>query len=222
MKAKLCILFAGLFFATSPIFATTINISLGQSAQNYTATGLGPDASFDGQWQIQQGPCAFNGTTSVCNFSGNYTGGTTGFTSGTYDFQTTFPGNSFSPLIGQSTVPFGNSFFFSFVGPGVTMDLFLNDVSGHAYDIPVFQGGNFVSNYFVAFTSSNCSGTPISPCSFANSGQNLGSIFSSPVTGGATFDTANANPVPEPSSLVLAGSGMLALAGIVRRKFARR
>jgi hypothetical protein len=212
-----------LALAAGPLCASTVNVSLGQSAQNYVATGLGPDASNDGQWFMTQGACAFNGTNTVCDLTGNYTGATAGFTAGTYDFQTVYPGSGFSPLLAVSTQPFGNTFTFSFVDPTLTMNLFLHDVGGLSYNVPIFQGNTFVGGYFVSFTSSNCTGTPISPCSFAGSGQTLGSIFSSPVTGGATFDTADVTTVtPEPSSLVLAGSGVLALFGAARRRFGRR
>jgi hypothetical protein len=57
--------------------------TLGQSTQNLTLTGIGPNASGDGVSQVTWGDCAFDGTDTNCTLSGSFTGLGPG---GTYDF----------------------------------------------------------------------------------------------------------------------------------------
>jgi hypothetical protein len=103
------------------------------------------------------------------------------------------------------SVNFGTSFFGALTA-GQTYWLTLsnaNDVSNsgtEAWDIP--NGGL---------------GTAGITCNFRQSGTNFGDCG----VGGETFTLIGGSTVPEPSSLVLLGSGILGFAGVVRRKLSR-
>jgi len=199
----------------------TVNVSLDASAQNYVATGIGPNFFGDSQWFIQQGSCSASGGNTTCNLTGAFTGTTPGFTSGTYDLVTTYAGTGPSPLQGTSTLPppSDNSFFFSFIPAGTLITLDLTPTGGAESMIPMFNGTFFVNGYSVFFTedtAANCSGTAVPFCTFGEVGQTPGAVFSSPVTGNATFTETIATP--EPSTLAFFAIGFAGLMVLGCRK----
>lgn len=194
---------AALILAVPALHASPITIDFGQSTQNLTQQGLGANAGGFGQWQITQGACSFGGVDTTCNLSGNYTGSTPGFTSGTYDLVTTYVGNGASPLIGTSTTPGGNFFYFSFIPATTTIDLLLSETAGPSYDIPIFASDTFINGYGLSYGPTTCSGVAVSPCSTGQVGLTPGAIIAGTITGSSTFNLPVAIS-PEPAWLWLA------------------
>jgi hypothetical protein len=91
-----------LFLTAGPASAI---VTLGVSNQNYGLTGLGGNASGEGQSTVSWGSCAFDGTNTNCTLSGPYTGFGTG---GTYSFVISYPGNGPFPLNAVSQSPGSN------------------------------------------------------------------------------------------------------------------
>ena len=95
------------------------------------------------------------------------------------------------------------------------------DFSRSDFGVFAFQQGLFSGNHYycdgtqTAQTSGYCAqGESVVPISVFQSGwQNA------PRTGNLVIGTAGNSGVPEPGSLALLGSGILAAAGVVRRKF---
>ncbi len=209
---------------------TNVSINLGQSSQNYSFTGI-TEISGIGYWYVQQGDCSASGGNTVCNLTGNYTGTTPGFTSGTYDLVTTYNGTApFNlPLIGLSGAPTPligasqstgdpNAFSFFDIEDGAVITLDLNETSGPQYVIPMFNGSIFTNGYFVNFASESCTPLPSgAPCDLIDVAA-FGGITQGPVTGGANFllstaTTPGPTTAPEPGTigLTLAGIGFLFL-----------
>jgi uncharacterized protein (TIGR03437 family) len=80
--------------ATPPQASATV-ATLGLSTQNFTLTGIGANASGQGQSKMSWGACTFDGTTTTCTLSGPYTGFAGG---GNYSFVITYAGNGAFPL----------------------------------------------------------------------------------------------------------------------------
>ncbi len=228
---------AWVIFSGSRVMAdTSVNINLGQSSQNYVWYGI-TNIGGIGYWYIQQGDCYPVGGNTVCNLSGNFTGSTSGFTSGTYDLVTTFSGttpvyisdygtNAPSPLVGDSVSTLTpNEFQFSGIFNSSTqMTLDLTSADGTMYSIPILSGSSFANGagFNVFLASSTCTGVT-GACNLidtATDGNLSGTADSiqGPVTGNAFFLLSTATitppspaPTPEPGvfTLTLSALGLL-------------
>jgi hypothetical protein len=208
MRTKLAVLcLAGVALTACTMRATTVAINLGQSAQDFEQVGMGVDGSGFNYWQIIQGACSPSGGNTSCVLSGHYTGATSGFTDGTYSLVTDYVGTGSSPLVGISSTPGGGSFFFFDLGAGTTISLDLHDISGASYAIPIFANGNFTNGYNVFYSSTTtCTGVDAAHCDTVDVAENIGSTIQGPVSGGASFNIADAVAVtPEPTGLALLG-----------------
>lgn len=204
--------------------ATSITVNLGQSAQNYTLTGQG-EVNSHGTYLNTQGACSVGASTTSCLLSGAYTGSTTGFTDGSYQFITTYTNGEPPQSVSEDPVggPNQNYFNYSYLSPGTTMYLDLAQNGGPTYDIPLFTNGSFDANFSFTDVSYVCGGTSLgtNPCSQIDVGLVNGATLSGPVTMSATFDSSTASTVtPEPAPAILLGSGLLALGCcvVVRRQ----
>jgi hypothetical protein len=59
--------------AVSPQASATV-ATMGASKQNFSLTGIGPNASGQGQSKMSWGSCVFDGTNTTCTLSGPFTG----------------------------------------------------------------------------------------------------------------------------------------------------
>jgi len=207
---------------------TSVSINLGQSSQNYVWYGI-EDSGGIGYWYVQQGNCSATGGNTVCNLSGNFTGSTAGFTSGTYDLVTTYNGTSPapygvsapSPLVGGSvSTSAPNQFEFIDVTDGATMTLDLTASDGTRYSIPILSGGSFANGagFNVFLASSACTNVPAScnliDAAFYGDLSGTAGVIQGPVTGNASFllSSATVTPpntsAPEPGTLALTLSAL--------------
>jgi hypothetical protein len=227
ISTSVCVL-ASLLLAAPAMRATSISVNLGQSAQDYVMIGQGTDNPY-GTYLNTQGSCVAGVSSTTCSLTGAYTGSTAGYTSGTYDFVTTYLGTGPSPLGAISEDPIGGAnqdyFYFNNIPTGTTMYLQLDESGGPDYNIPIYAGGSFVGGFSVLYVPTPvCGGTSLGgdPCDQIYAGQFLGATYTGEVTGSATFDSSTVvtgNPVPEPEWLTLGGLPLL-LAMMRRRLLA--
>ena len=207
---------AGLLLASSTIHAAVINVSLGQSGQNWVMTGLGANGSNDGTYSIQQGSCGSSAGLTTCTLSGSIlaAGSSAGYNSGTYSFVTTYATADVLPVQGQSQTPNSNLFYYDYLANDVTMVLNLNTGSGN-FSETMSTAGGFPAGVGFGFTyvgTEVC--TIVATCSQANVGYVNGATISGPVTISASFTIPDATNAPEPQSLALMGITSLAAAGL--------
>ena len=122
----------------------------------------------------------------------------------------------FGPASGNNSVVWSTG---SDISATATQLLF--DFSGSDFGVFVFQQGLFSGNHYycdgtqTAQTNGFCAqGESVVPISVFQSG-----FQTAPRTGNLVIGTAGNSATPEPGSLVLLGSGILAAAGALRRKF---
>lgn len=196
-KALLRIAFRFALFVTAGFLATpflaqagSVTVTLGQSAQNETLTGLGPNASGIGQYLITLGACTAAGGSTTCILSGAFTSTTAGLTSGTYSLATTYVGTGPSPLQGTQISAGSNLWSFSSIPATATITLTLVSSSG-TFIVPIVTGSTFAAGAGIGFGFGfqvGCSGTPVSSCTVAQVGVTAGAIMTGPPTGIATFN----------------------------------
>lgn len=131
--------------------------TFGPSNELVSFTGIGGNASGQGQSRVTWGSCAFDGTNTKCTVTAPYTGVGAG---GTINVVLSYPGNGANPLTAISTVPGGDVIFFNLTSGSFLVTLAEN-------------GGATVSYYnFVGFffTIANPTCTGISPCGVGQTG----------------------------------------------------
>ena len=151
-------------------------VTLGASAQNFTLTGIGPNAMGQGQSRMAWGDCAFDGTTTTCTLSGSYTGLGNG---GTYRFIVSYAGNGQFPL-NAITNPGSDMFFARATGP-FTFRVTLTENNGPTTTFYSFANFNFV------YQNATCTGS-VSSCGPSAVGQLAGATITGRITG--TFNPA--------------------------------
>lgn len=217
MRFRNCNIVAGVFLAlsTSLLQAANVTVSLGQTAQNFVLTGLGPQISNgDGTYSITQGSCATAAGLVTCTMSGNITSASAApYGSGTYSFITKYAASDVLPIQGQSQNPTSNNFFYQYLAPDVNMTLNLFTPGGNFIE-PLVTNGAFDpgTGFGFVYASYVCAGLPPAvPCSQANVGQYVGATTTGPITISANFTVPDVVS-PEPSGNAL--SGLSALLGI--------
>jgi hypothetical protein len=169
--------------------ADSVTVNLGQSAQNFTMAGSGPNGAGLGQYVITMGACSASGGNTTCTLSGSFTGTTSGFTDGTYSLVTTYPGTGPTPFLGVEQTAGSNFFAFSSVPQAATMTLNLTSSTGTVV-APMLVAGQFVAGATFGLVyngSATCGGAAVSSCAVAQVGLTAGSNITGPVTGSATF-----------------------------------
>ena len=196
--------------------AQTVSLNLGVSNENLTLTSQG-----GGFMLIQQGNCGVSAGTTTCDLTGTFTSSVAGFTSGTYDFITSYT-DSTNPIQVFESDPTGpDEFQYSSLSATTNMTIDLTTASGTTVE-PLVAGGAFVTgtNFSFGYTAAEmCSGLPTAvPCSQDNVSLNAGSSLTGPVVIAVSFPAA-AGPVPEPGTLpLMLAAGVLVGAYRIRRQ----
>lgn len=162
--------------------------TLGVSKQNFALTGIGPNASGQGQAKMTWGTCAFDGTTTTCTLSGAFTGFGGG---GNYTFLITYPGNGAFPLI--AVFPVGSDMFFAQALSNFTLKITLAENNGPTVNFYSFANFNF------QFSSPTCTG--VGQCSAALVAQTPNATITGPITG-----AHDPTPTILPAGVITAGN----------------
>jgi hypothetical protein len=186
---KSCAILVPLLTLTAALTPASATIAaLGQSNQAFTLTGIGPNASGQGQSKMSWGSCTYDGSTTTCTLSGPFTGFGGG---GTYSFVVAYPGNGPFPL-NAITAP-GSDLFSAQATGNFTFSITLTENSGTKLTFYSFANFNFV------YTNPACTGTGV--CSVGQVGQTPNATITGPITG--TFDPA---PAIKPSGVITASN----------------
>ena len=172
--------------AVSPVWGVVA--TLGASTQAFTMTGIGPDASGQGQAKMTWGACPFDGTTTKCTLSGKFTGFAGG---GTYSFEVSYAGNGAFPLI--AVYPKGSNLFHASSLSAFSFVIKLTKSDGTTIPFYSFANFNFV------FSNPTCTG--VATCDGSLVAQSSNATITGPITG--AFDPT---PAITPSGVVTAGN----------------
>jgi uncharacterized protein (TIGR03437 family) len=183
---RLTLLSALFLFLSSPASAI---ITLGTSAQNFVLTGIGPNASGQGQSKMGWGSCTYDGTNTTCTLSGPYTGLGKG---GTYNFVVSYAGNGPFPL--NAITPPGSDLFTAQATGPLDFHITLAETGGATINLYSF------ANFSFQYASPICTGSP-STCSVGQVGQTPNATISGPITG-----LLNPAPVISPNGVISAGN----------------
>ena len=111
-RTAFCVL-GGLLLTPFIAQASLVTLNLGQSAQNVTLNGTGPNSSSLGTYVVTLGACTPGATSTTCIVSGAFTSSTPGLESGTYSLATVYSGTGASPLLAVQQSAGSNYFTFS-------------------------------------------------------------------------------------------------------------
>lgn len=167
------VLIAAVSFLAVGLRAPAAIITLGQSTQTVTFTGLGANASGEGTVQISWGTCTYDGTNTTCTVSGPFTGLGS---SGTYSFVLQYPGNGPSPLTGTIAQASTNEATFSLSAGSFKGSFQITNGATYSFATPT---ENF------QYANATCTGNPTT-CSVGAVGLTPGATISGNEVG--TFD----------------------------------
>jgi uncharacterized protein (TIGR03437 family) len=170
-------------------------LTLGQSSQTISLTGLGPDAQGNGISRVTWSDCSFDGTATTCALSGPFTGLGPG---GTWDLALVYPGNGPSPV--TAITPPGSDLFRVSLSSG-TLNFVFNESNGTTVKFAYLTGQIF---FVPALTS--CTGSPAN-CGTGAVGQKAGATISGPVNG-----SFNATPIVQAAISASAYGGFPSIA----------
>jgi uncharacterized protein (TIGR03437 family) len=176
-----------LFMAAAPQASATV-ATLGLSTQTFSLTGIGANASGQGQSKMTWGTCVFDGTNTNCTLSGTFTGFGGG---GNYSFVITYPGNGAFPL-NAITNP-GSDLFTAQATNNFSLTITLVENNGPTVSFYSFANFNFL------FSGPTCTG--VATCSVGQVGLTPNATITGPITG--SFDPT---PVISPSGVITAGN----------------
>ncbi len=166
-------------------------VTLGPSTQNFGLTGIGANASGEGQNTVTFGSCAYDGTTTTCTVSGPFTGLGQG---GTYSFVITYPGNGPFPLIAVSQSP-GSNYFSYQANSNFDLVITLAETNGPTINFYSFANFSFFYN-----DSAVC--TLVTSCAVGQVGLTTNATITGPITG--TFDPTPS--ISEPTGVISASN----------------
>lgn len=211
MKRTLAVL-AALLFSVPALHATSINLTLNTSNENFALIGLGNDGAGIGQFEMDLGACVSGASTTTCTLSGRYSGATAGYTSGDYSISTTYANGDF--LHAYLSAPGTSVFYVSAPSLSVYSVVTLNDDFSGTHLVTLIDNGAFVSDFNITYASSSCENLA-ADCNMPNVGATPGAVLEGPVFGNLSFNTPAATP--EPGFLAFSAIVPLAAAALRRR-----
>ena len=164
---------------------------MGPSVQNFSLTGIGPNAAGQGQSKITWGTCAFNATNTTCTLSGPFTDLGSG---GTYSFAVSYVGNGPFPL-NALTNP-GSDLFFTQATGSYTFAITLTQTNG-----PTISFYSFANFNFTYGNNATCTLLLGANCTVRQVGQTPNATITGAITG--SFDPT---PTINPNQVISAGS----------------
>ena len=195
------------FFVTGPSFPN-IGGTYQDISNGFVAANSGSANDFEwGEWSVGA-PTAFSVTFGTGAFVNN--GGLTGCPGGNCQFD-------FAQNAGNSTLLFTNSFGYGIYDVKVNLNADINMVAGSTYWVTVSNATDAGNDGTQAWDIPNGGSGGPATCNFRQSGVNDGDCG----LGGESFTISSGTTTPEPSSILLFGSGILGLAGVLRRKLNR-
>jgi uncharacterized protein (TIGR03437 family) len=177
-----------LYVAGASSQASATVATLGVSKQLFTLTGIGKNASGQGQSKMTWGTCAFDGSNTNCTLSGTFTGFGGG---GNYSFVISYPGNGAFPLIAVTNP--GSDLFSAQALSDFSLTITLAENNGPTVSFYSFANFNFV------FSAPTCTG--VATCAVGQVGTAQNATITGPITG--TFDPT---PFITPSGVITAGN----------------
>lgn len=190
---------------------------------NFTASGYevpivsrGPDSNGVGTYGITPGSCSPDPLT--CTWAGSYTSNNSSYPAGTFTITTTRPTGT-DQLDGVQDGAGANTLHITGAPTGTTVTITLVDSNG-THPFYFIQNGVLDGSLQITGFSSNglyCNDN--SNCTISSIASTPGVAFEGEPYAKFSFNDANAvNPVPEPSSLALFGTGVLGIVESVRRR----
>ena len=174
---------------------------IGASSQGVTITGLG-----GGDLSVMLGACSYNGTDTTCTLSGSG-----------YSLNITYVGTTdstdFGPDNGFGVFPVTPNWLSSTVTLGLVTNSLTYSTADDGSANPHFDGtwgGGTTFDY--TLNTISCTGLGSQGCFLDNVGNTVGA------TAYATISSGEFVAIPEPGSLVLLGTGLLGVAGLLRRR----
>ena len=174
MKRAILTGYLCLFLCAAQRARADASVTLGQSTQTITLTGIGRDANGNGTSRLAWNDCSFDGTNTTCTLSGSFTGLGPG---GTWDLSLVYPGNGPSPA--TAIAPPGSNFFSISLSAGSVKWVF-NESDGTTVTFSYLTG---LILFVPGLTS--CTGA-VPSCGVDGVGQTPGATITGPVNG--TFD----------------------------------
>jgi uncharacterized protein (TIGR03437 family) len=168
--------------------ASAVVATLGVSKQNFSLTGIGANASGQGQSRMTWGSCVFDGTNTTCTLSGPFTGFGGG---GNYSFVISYAGNGAFPLIAVTNP--GSDQFSAQASSNFSFTITLVENSGTTIKFYSF------ANFGFLFSGATCTG--VTTCSVGQVGLTPNATITGPIVG--SFDPT---PVISPSGVITASN----------------
>jgi hypothetical protein len=194
------------FFVTGPNYPNIAG-SFQDISNGFVATTTGSAEDFSwGEWSVGA-PTGFSVTFGTAAF-GN--GGINGCPGGNCQFD-------FVQNPGNSTLLFTNGFGYGIYNVHVLLGANLEMTAGNTYWVTVSNATDAANDGTQAWDIPNGGLGGPAICNFRQSGTNYGDCG----LGGESFTISSGGTTPEPSSILLFGSGILGLAGVLRRKLTR-